>query len=193
MASEPDSKSGLRSLIRTRIASLPTSHRAAADRRVCGFLGQAANKFAAHFVLGYVGLSDEVRIDQFLAAMVAAGRRVFLPRVVDGGLRVAPWVPHTELIRDDQGVVAPATQHLDRLPSAPGLVVVPGRAFDSAGQRLGRGGGYYDQFLAKLGHSVGVVGVAYECQMVASVPCESHDRSVDWLITEAGLRSASVE
>lgn len=62
------------------------------------------------------------------------------------------------------------------------FVVVPAVAFDSAGRRLGHGGGYYDRLLK--GYSGFKVGVAFEFQMVEAVPLESHDVAVDLVITE---------
>ncbi len=53
------------------------------------------------------------------------------------------------------------------------LVLVPGLGFDSRGNRLGQGGGYYDRALAKF--SGPKVGVAFPCQMVDHLVVEPHD------------------
>ncbi len=69
------------------------------------------------------------------------------------------------------------------------LVLVPGLAFDAKGNRLGRGAGYYDRFLAKLPKSVKTVALAFECQLFESIPVEPHDRKVDYIITEERVRT----
>jgi 5-formyltetrahydrofolate cyclo-ligase len=61
------------------------------------------------------------------------------------------------------------------------LVLVPGVAFDLLGGRLGRGKGFYDRLLAQVrGHKC---GVAFDLQIVSSVPVEPHDIRVDSILT----------
>ena len=62
------------------------------------------------------------------------------------------------------------------------LVIVPGTAFDTAGHRIGMGGGFYDRFLQYT--SVSKVALAYECQIFGSLPVEEHDQQVDYIFTE---------
>ena len=76
---------------------------------------------------------------------------------------------------------------LDIWPRAmPDLLLVPLLAFDAAGHRLGYGGGFYDRTLALL--KVPAIGIAYAGQEVASLPHEAHDRTLDMVLTEQGLR-----
>lgn len=63
------------------------------------------------------------------------------------------------------------------------LVLVPGIGFDKHGNRLGRGGGYYDRFIAHLGKSTTLVGVGYDFQVIDKVPTNRHDKKLDYLIT----------
>jgi len=62
------------------------------------------------------------------------------------------------------------------------VFIVPGVAFDEEGNRLGRGGGYYDRLLANV--SVPIVGLAYTCQIVSRLPRETYDIPVSILIHE---------
>ncbi len=64
------------------------------------------------------------------------------------------------------------------------LIAVPGVAFDASGRRLGRGGGYYDATLAQLPAGAVRVGLAFEVQIVPSVPDEQHDATLDTVVTE---------
>ncbi len=65
------------------------------------------------------------------------------------------------------------------------LVLVPGLAFDGQGGRLGRGGGYYDRFLAdpRMAEAL-VIGVCWSLQLVPSLPHEAHDIGMDWVCHE---------
>lgn len=64
------------------------------------------------------------------------------------------------------------------------LILIPGVAFDRRGNRLGRGQGFYDRLLAEVRAETKAIGLAYECQLVESVPSERHDRPVNMIISE---------
>jgi 5-formyltetrahydrofolate cyclo-ligase len=70
-------------------------------------------------------------------------------------------------------------------------MLVPLAAFDRRGHRIGYGGGYYDRAIARL-HQKGLqptlIGIAFDCQEVASVPDEPHDVRLDAVLTETGYR-----
>ena len=70
----------------------------------------------------------------------------------------------------------PYTGHID-------MVLVPGVAFDKSGNRLGRGGGYYDRFIACLGRNTTLVGVGYDFQLVDKVPTSRRDKKMQYIIT----------
>ena len=74
--------------------------------------------------------------------------------------------------------------------SAIDVVLVPGLAFDSRGNRMGRGGGFYDRFLATLGPQVQLLGLCVGEQLVDEIPTEPHDRPVDLVIHPAGVIDA---
>ena len=69
----------------------------------------------------------------------------------------------------------------------PDWLIIPSLAVDKRGTRLGYGGGYYDRTVCALRHEKEIlaIGLAYECQKVARLPCEETDQPLDWLITEA--------
>jgi 5-formyltetrahydrofolate cyclo-ligase len=75
------------------------------------------------------------------------------------------------------------------------LIVMPGLAFDCAGRRLGRGGGYYDKFLHAVNERAAARGwapplllaLSYRAQLVENVPVEPHDVSVDAIVTPDGV------
>ncbi len=61
------------------------------------------------------------------------------------------------------------------------LILVPGVAFDLHGWRLGRGKGFYDRLLAAVRGFT--CGVAFDEQIVAQIPVESHDVHVNCILT----------
>ena len=63
------------------------------------------------------------------------------------------------------------------------LILVPGVGFDKRGNRLGRGGGYYDKFITRLGSKTLLVGVGYDFQLVEEVPANRWDKRLDYVVT----------
>ena len=63
-------------------------------------------------------------------------------------------------------------------------IVIPGRAFDKKGNRLGRGYGYYDRFLNVMPIETKRIGLAFEFQIKDYLPVEEHDMPMDVVITE---------
>lgn len=68
------------------------------------------------------------------------------------------------------------------------LVVVPGLAFDEYGNRLGRGRGFYDRFLAHPEFKGTACALALEQQVVPNVPISPHDQMVSMVVTDESLR-----
>ena len=94
---------------------------------------------------------------------------------------------YSELRPGMLGILEPSQQNHQHIPTEDiDLFICPGLAFDKEGTRLGFGGGYYDRALARKKSSAGVIGVAMDLQILDSVPCSSHDISMDYLITEKG-------
>lgn len=63
------------------------------------------------------------------------------------------------------------------------VIIVPMLGFDKNLQRIGYGGGYYDQLLAKYPQAL-KIGVCYESGRVESIPSESHDIPLNIIVTE---------
>ena len=71
-----------------------------------------------------------------------------------------------------------------------GLILVPLLAYDTNGNRLGSGKGFYDRFFAanpELGEHAVIMGVAYSAQFVDALPTEPHDYPLDAVVTELGI------
>lgn len=112
-------------------------------------------------------------------------RTAALPVVLDRGKPMVfrRWRPEVVLSEDRYGIpVPPAGEEV-----VPDVVLVPLNAFDPAGFRIGYGGGYFDRTLAVM-DSV-AVGVGFELGRVDSVWPQTHDKPMQWTVTEAGAWS----
>ncbi len=63
-------------------------------------------------------------------------------------------------------------------------IVVPGLAFTPAGHRIGRGGGWYDRFLAARSPNALVIGLVFREFVVDELPTEPHDVGVDCVVSD---------
>ena len=125
---------------------------------------------------------------------ISYGREALLP-VTDVARRELRIVTVKDPVRDlrdgSYGILEPREGLALGDPEALDLVLVPGRAFDRSGGRLGRGKGYYDGFLSRLRprESGGPckLGVAFACQIVESVPVEVRDVRMDAVVTDDGV------
>jgi 5-formyltetrahydrofolate cyclo-ligase len=200
-------KQALRREMRARVAAIAPWSRAREATRAA-HVALLAPPFAhARTVLAYQALPDEIEASPLVAGLVARGVRVAFPHV-DARGRLLLLVPPADRgvpgrlpsdadgwTRDRYGIAAldPCAPGVGRIaPDELDAVIVPGRAFDPSGARLGRGKGYYDALLARLRpHArAATMGIAFDAQLVGKVPAEPHDRRVAWIATARGVRRA---
>ncbi len=143
----------------------------------------------ARCVVTYVGTPPEVDTRGIIEALLAQGKRVLAPVMSeDDGMRWGDVKSLDALVRGAFHFLEPSADMLARCPDdAP--VLVPLVAFTAAGDRLGRGGGHFDRFLA--GHRGAKIGLAYECQLADEIPVEPHDARLDFVVTETKIWAAN--
>ncbi len=137
----------------------------------------------------YCALEGEIPTGRIRTAYIAAGALLYYPRVAEG--RTLAFYPHGDgdaWETGPYGIAEPSVPPgVEPRTSGWDIVVVPGLAFDRAGNRLGHGFGYYDRFLAGLPDSVTRVGLANAGMVVVDVPVDPWDVPVHALVTEEGV------
>lgn len=178
-------KQELREALRTRRAALPGGDRDRRTELAVGHLLGLPELQAPGTVALYAAVPGEIDPAPARPTLEARGARIVLPRVHGDG--------HLELVAA-QGALSPGFRGVlepDGPAVPPGdvdVIVVPGVAFDLDGGRLGQGGGHYDRLLSALGTSTTAVGFAFGFQVVQHVPLLDHDRPVDIVVTDEGVR-----
>ena len=170
---------------RRRLAALAA---VALSREACERVKALRAFSEAQDVVLYLATDGEVATEFLAAAARVAGKRIFYPAVVDGGLEFLEDQGRGR--RDGRwGIPEPISDHPLKAGGAKTLLIVPGVAFDLLGQRLGRGAGAYDRALAR--HAAATrIGLAYEFQVVPLIPRGSWDVPMDYVVTNARVIDA---
>jgi 5-formyltetrahydrofolate cyclo-ligase len=137
---------------------------------------------------GYWSLKDEFPLQSLLLELYKKGYTCALPCIEENSyiLTFRPWTPEVSLVKGNLGVFEPPSS----LPFVqPDILFVPLVAFDSQGNRLGRGGSYYDSTITSLRtlKKIITIGIAFDFQKVSQIPVQLHDQSLDYVITPSGI------
>lgn len=81
------------------------------------------------------------------------------------------------------GMMEPASGLISADPSLLDVIFVPGVVFGSSGERIGRGKGHYDRFLARYPQALRVA-LVFDFQICEGVPQNSWDQKMDWICSE---------
>ncbi len=136
-------------------------------------------------IAGFWPFRSEIDVRPLMTELHQNKCRVGLPTVIAPRqpLSFEIWTPDSKLKEDKFGVfvLSDNPKLLD-----PAILFVPLLAFDSYGNRLGYGGGYYDVTLIELRKrkSILAIGVAFEGQKVMEVPTDLGDSRLDAILTE---------
>ena len=103
---------------------------------------------------------------------------LLLPVTHRNGMTANPYEGNDKMHRGKVGIPEPTTPPFEGNID---VIIVPAVAFDKEGNRLGRGGGYYDRFLKKQSHAT-FIGVGYDFQLVDEVPVRKHDQKMHRII-----------
>lgn len=175
-----EEKKALRREVRARKALMSPEEKEAASSAILEALEALPQFVEAGIVLAYSSMPDEVGTEELLRRW-GERKAIALPVVVGETLELRRY-DGVHLKAGYRGIMEPSEEAELIAPEDVDLAVVPGMAFDAAGRRLGRGGGYYDRLLPLL--SCPKVGVCFGCQMVDRVPVEECDFILDAVITE---------
>lgn len=136
----------------------------------------------AQTIMAYYSLPDEVCTHQLIDELVAEGKTVLLPKVLDDEMmELRRYTGRHDLREGAFHIMEPIGALFTS--SAIDIALIPGVAFDAFGHRLGRGRGYYDRFLSSLRTvPTELIGLCFDFQKVPEVPVDANDIPVDLVI-----------
>jgi 5-formyltetrahydrofolate cyclo-ligase len=190
-------KATLRQELRVRRRSLSPAEHALRSNLAASTITRLAAFKAGSRVALYLPFDRETNTAALLVAARRRGILIFVPVVSDlrhRRLRFLPLGGKTR--RGVYGISVPQRNGRAVAPRWFDLIVVPLVGIDSAGRRLGMGGGFYDRALAfrrlrRYWKGPRLVGLGFECQRTDTVFAQVWDTRLDSLATESGLQHFS--
>ena len=142
----------------------------------------------AQKVLFYAALDDEINVDECIEDALMLGKKVALPVCINenGNMKFYYISSMSDLKAGFFGVREPDTDKCEEVTDFDGSIcIVPGRAYDKRGYRLGYGKGYYDRFMQKSTSLF--VGLCYNELVDDELPIGEYDIPVNYIITQNGF------
>ena len=165
------------------------TNEAAAAAKLAMHAKSLIDRFGKGIYAAYFPIRSELSPLVLLARLVDLGCATALPVTPAEGqpLRFHRWAVGGRL---DDGPYGTKQPPADQPFCRPDVILAPMLAFDSAGWRLGYGGGFYDRTLAVLrgaGHHLSVIGIAYDGQKLDKIPVGPYDMPLDAVLCPTGL------
>ena len=187
----PD-QAALRRTLRQKRTALGDPSRRAASLGVMRQIQKSGLLRRGRNIAVYVPMGSELSTWPLIFLAIKSGCRVFLPETPRPGkgrhLKFVRLDEHSYWYQGAYGIPVPLhAQHC--APRDLDIAFVPLVGFDANLGRIGQGGGYYDttfQFRRARKHwkKPALIGIAYECQRVETLPLEPWDLRLDSVFTE---------
>ncbi len=159
------------------------------------FALQATQRIASHpkvqqakTLSVFLSFDGELDTAPLIERLWQDGKQLCLPVLhpfTEGHLLFLHYRPDTKLVRNRLNILEPALDVREILPlSELDIILTPLVAFDSTGQRLGMGGGFYDRTLQHWRRKGPYpIGIAHDCQQVETLPAEEWDIPLPEILT----------
>ena len=184
------SKKTLRQEALARRDRIPEKQRVIISQKLVNELQKLLAILNGKTVAGFWPIKSEIDPRPIMLALKEHGITLALPAIINKTKMVFRiFEDEGKLVDMGFGTIGPSEEAKIVEPET---LLVPLSAFDSKGNRIGYGAGYYDRAIASLrenGHNPLLIGLAFDCQEVSSIPAEPHDQKLVMILTESGLRS----
>ena len=181
-----EEKKTLRNIMRRLEEALPERYMRSADESIMRHLISLPEYQEAETVFSFVGIRWEINTLSVLKDALDRGKKLCVPLCVDKGIMEAREITRLDQLQSGKyGLLEPSGDapvvDVDEIDFA----VIPCTTCNHLGQRLGKGGGYYDRFLSH--YRGGTVMLCREKLIREEIPVEPHDYPIPWVLTERGL------
>jgi len=177
-------KKQIRSKILLRLKTQKEEDRNRKSKLIKDKLFRTLEFLKAKIVMFYISFDGEVNTQDMIKEAHRLGKIVAVPVCKRPRVTLRPCILRNKgkLKKGPYGICEPAVKEYIKLEDLD-LVIVPGIAFDKKGNRLGRGRGHYDYFLKRVPRDTASIGLAFDFQILPSIPATTTDVSVDRIIS----------
>jgi len=130
----------------------------------------------------YFPIGSEIDTHNIMLDMLEQDKNLLLPRIVNNNLEFC-IVPNLEKLEKGSFEIMEPKDSCKKAEKID-CVLIPTVGVSKSGVRLGYGKGYYDRFLSLI--DAVKISLTYSKQIVKSIPNDSHDIKIDWIVTEDG-------
>ena len=134
-----------------------------------------AQNIACYFPIG-----SEVDTHHIMLDVLKKDKRLLLPKIIDDNIEFY-IVSNLEKLEKGRFEIMEPKDSCERTKKID-CVLIPTVGVSKSGVRLGYGHGYYDRFLSST--DAMKISLTYSKQIVKSIPSDSHDIKIDWIVTE---------
>lgn len=181
-----EEKKAFRQEIKNRWKALEETYLQEASKTICDAIRQLPEYQQAKTVFCFVSMERELNTSTLLDGILADGKTLVVPRVLAmGKMALHPITSLDTLKKSRFGIPEPAEDTPTVSPQDVDFTVVPCLSATLAGARLGRGGGFYDRFLADYTGNTALV--CFHQLLSESVPMDSWDVQLPVVVTEKGI------
>jgi len=182
-------KRQLRQQIRTMLTGISEQRRIDMSHKACKNLVDTPEFRAGNTIMAFLSMPHEIETAPFILYAWQHNKTICVPKISWQQRHMIAVIINsleTGIATEAGGLRNPVTgipvpiEDID-------LIVSPGLAFDKKGNRLGRGGSYYDRFFSHDKLRAVKCAFAFSCQIVDEVPTTERDKPVDMIVTEKGV------
>jgi 5-formyltetrahydrofolate cyclo-ligase len=179
-------KKDIRSTILKKRSNMPLSEVIEKSKRIKEQVFHMEEYKEAKTILLYVSYDNEVCTHEMIKESLAMKKQVVVPKTDMNNRTIicSSLTSWDNLIPGAYTILEQRQECVNEVPpESIDLMIIPGVAFDSHGNRIGHGLGYYDRLLEKKMRTH-CLGLAFEIQIVKNIPTEKHDVKVEKIVTE---------
>jgi len=179
-------KAELRRKLLNCLLAIPSEQRSERSRKACRNLISTEQFQGASTIMMFLSLPHEVDTSEAILHAWQLGKAVAVPKISWQQRHMIP----VRINSLETGLSTGASGLRNPIAGMPvpfgeiDLVVTPALGFDKKGNRLGRGGSYYDRFFANEELKAARCGFGFAEQIVESLPVTEHDKPVDIVVTD---------
>ena len=179
------SKSQLRQRMQALRQDIP--HKASKSQQICQHILHWIHRYSSQAcnIAVYLAKNPEVNIDAAIATLLDGPHTLYSPCYQDKSWQLSRLVSLKNTCSGHFGIREARDNSIKISDRQIHIWLIPGLAFDTTGKRLGYGKGIYDRWLQQS--NAAKLGICYSEQVIDSIPTESWDQSMDWLINEQGI------